>query len=106
MLAQITIPSDGGFYTVPNIYVFIDTEGGLGNPDVKLGIHEYGNARGGSFQSQYYRSRRLPPGGWISAPDVATFAQVRRELGRAFSFLNATKTVTGVTDDGMQVQFD
>lgn len=106
MFSSYTIPSDGGFYTFPNANVFLQQMKGLGNPDVKLGFHEYANAHGGILQTQKYKSRTHTIGGMVKANDTATFAQVRRELGRALSFLGTTKTVQATTDDGTQVQFD
>lgn len=106
MISTFTIPSDGGFYTIPNTNVSIDHEPGLANPATKLGIHDYANNSGSSFQAQFYSSRKLTIGGYIVCPDVATFAQTRRDLGRALSFLNALKTFTGTTDDGLNIQFD
>jgi hypothetical protein len=106
MLTSLTIPSDGGFYTIPNQNVFFEQLAGLGNPDVKLGIHDYAQSRGGSFQFQDYKSRTISLGGTIKADDVATFAQVRRSLSQALSFLGELKTIQGVTDDAVDVQFD
>ncbi|HEX2910385.1 MAG TPA: phage tail domain-containing protein [Chloroflexia bacterium] len=106
MFASYTIPSNGGFYTFPNNNILLQDIKGLGNPDTKLGFHEYANAHGGILQTQRYKSRTHTIAGMIIAQDADSFAQVRRELGRALSFLDTVKTVQAVTDDGATVQFD
>jgi len=106
MFSSYTIPSDGGDYVFPNSNVILQQSKGLGNPDTKLGFHDYANAHGGILQTQKYKSRTHNIGGMILGTDAATFAQVRRELGRALSFLGVTKTVQATADDGTEVQFD
>jgi hypothetical protein len=104
MLQEVIIPSDGGFYSLPSSYVFLTDIDGFGNPEPKLGQHEYGNQHGGMFASQYYKSRSLALFGEISAPDQATFEQERFDLSQAFSFLNAEKLLKFTTFGGRALQ--
>lgn len=104
MLQSITIPSDGGFYTFPNTNVFLTGITGFGNPEPKLGQHEYGNQHGGLIASQYYRSRRLGLSGYIIGQDVASFEQERVSFFQAFSFLNAEKLLKFTTFGGKTLQ--
>lgn len=106
MIKDITLPSDSGFYTIPSSNVFITDLEGLGNPDPKAALHEYANAHGGIFLSQYYRSRRITLGGTIVASDISSFAAVRRDVARAFAFFNAEKLVKITTDDNKQLQLN
>jgi len=104
MVESITIPSDGGFYTFPNSNVSLEDREGFGNPEPKVGLHEYSNAHGGLMASQYYKTRRISFSGHILAGDYASFAQARKEFFQAFSFLNAEKLLRFTTFDGRDLQ--
>jgi hypothetical protein len=103
MINSIVLPDGAGTYTLPNTNVILQGVDGFGTPDPKLGQHEYSNAIGGLFLSQFYKTRRISLDGFIVASTVATYASVRRALEEAFTFSNAEKTITYTTDDGLQV---
>ncbi len=108
MIKSLIIPSDGGFYTISNTAAggkaYLTDIDGFGNPDPKVGEHEYANNHGGLITSQYYQSRLLTLAGYIIGQDAADFATARRDFFQAFSFLNAEKLLkfTTLNDTALQ----